>query len=125
MNVYEEGKKVSLLTILMNVFLCLFKVMAGIFGKSSAMIADGIHTLSDVITTIMVILGLKISSKKEDEEHPYGHEKFEPVYAKIISTLLLITGIFIAYEGVKVLLFWELQYSWNYCTYCSSSIYNS
>ncbi|KAJ51001.1 cation diffusion facilitator family transporter [Clostridium tetanomorphum] len=104
MNVYEEGKKVSLLTILMNVFLCLFKVMAGIFGKSSAMIADGIHTLSDVITTIMVILGLKISSKKEDEEHPYGHEKFEPVYAKIISTLLLITGIFIAYEGVKVLL---------------------
>ncbi|SQC01871.1 cobalt-zinc-cadmium resistance protein czcD [Clostridium tetanomorphum] len=65
MNVYEEGKKVSLLTILMNVFLCLFKVMAGIFGKSSAMIADGIHTLSDVITTIMVILGLKISSKKK------------------------------------------------------------
>ncbi|WP_027624071.1 cation diffusion facilitator family transporter [Clostridium lundense] len=103
MNIYEEGKKVSLITILINVILCLFKVIAGIVGKSSAMIADGIHTLSDVITTVMVIIGLKIANKKEDAEHPYGHERFEPVYAKIISSLLLITGIFIAYEGVKVL----------------------
>lgn len=103
MNIYEEGKRVSLITILINIILCLFKVIAGIIGKSSAMIADGIHTLSDVITTVMVIVGLKIANKKEDAEHPYGHERFEPVYAKVISSLLFITGIFIAYEGVKVL----------------------
>ncbi|BDR66626.1 cation diffusion facilitator transporter [Clostridium tetani] len=103
MNIYEEGKKVSLITILLNTILCVFKVVAGILGKSSAMIADGIHTLSDVITTFMVILGLKISNKEKDKEHPYGHEKFEPVFAKIISTLLLLTGIFIAYEGIKIL----------------------
>lgn len=105
MNDYEEGKKVSLLTILINTLLCLFKVIAGIIGQSSAMIADGIHTLSDVITTVMVIVGLKISSKKEDEEHPYGHERFEPVYAKLISSLLFLTGILIAYEGIKSLHF--------------------
>ncbi|WP_125152991.1 cation diffusion facilitator family transporter [Clostridium rectalis] len=103
MNEYKLGKKVSLITILLNLLLCIFKVIAGIFGKSSAMIADGIHTLSDVITTVMVIIGLKVSSKKEDECHPYGHEKFEPICAKIISALLFLTGIFIAYEGFKVL----------------------
>jgi len=75
--------------------------VSGILGCSTAMIADGIHTLSDIITTFMVILSLKISSKKEDAEHPYGHEKFEPIYGKIISTLLLLTGIFIAYKGIK------------------------
>ncbi|SDK81624.1 cation diffusion facilitator family transporter [Clostridium cochlearium] len=103
MDIYKEGKKISLITITLNILLCIFKVIAGIVGKSSAMIADGIHTLSDVITTVMVILGLKISNKKEDEDHPYGHEKFEPVFAKIISTLLFLTGIYIAYEGIKVL----------------------
>lgn len=101
MNLYEEGKRVSILTILLNIFLFIFKIVAGILGCSTAMIADGIHTLSDIITTFMVILGLKISSKKEDAEHPYGHEKFEPIYGKIISTLLLLTGIFIAYKGIK------------------------
>lgn len=101
MNLYEEGKRVSILTILLNVFLFIFKIVSGILGCSTAMIADGIHTLSDIITTFMVILSLKISSKKEDAEHPYGHEKFEPIYGKIISTLLLLTGIFIAYKGIK------------------------
>lgn len=101
MNLYEEGKRVSILTILLNIFLFIFKIVAGILGCSTAMIADGIHTLSDIITTFMVILGLKISSKEEDAEHPYGHEKFEPIYGKIISTLLLLTGIFIAYKGIK------------------------
>lgn len=103
MNIYEEGKKVSLITITLNIILCIFKVTAGILGRSSAMIADGMHTLSDVITTFMVILGLKISNKKEDKNHPYGHEKFEPIFAKLISTLLFLTGIFIAYEGIKIL----------------------
>lgn len=103
MNVYKEGKKVSLITILLNIILCIFKVVAGILGKSNAMIADGIHTLSDVITTFMVILGLKISNKEKDKEHPYGHEKFEPIFAKLVSTLLFLTGIFIAYEGLKIL----------------------
>lgn len=103
MNIYEECKKVSLITVTLNIILCIFKVTAGILGKSNAMIADGIHTLSDVITTFMVILGLKISNKKEDKNHPYGHERFEPIFAKLISTILFLTGIFIFYEGLKIL----------------------
>ena len=104
MNVYKEGKRVSLITILLNIILCIFKVVTGILGKSTAMIADGMHTLSDVITTFMVILGLKISNKDKDKEHPYGHERFEPIFAKLVSTLLFLTGIFIAYEGINILI---------------------
>ncbi|WP_337960978.1 cation diffusion facilitator family transporter [Caloramator sp. mosi_1] len=68
------------------------------------MVADGVHTLSDVLATFVVILGLKISSRKEDEGHPYGHEKFEPVFAKIISIILILTGALIGYEGAKNLI---------------------
>ncbi len=57
------------------------KVIAGVIGQSSAMLADGVHTLSDVLTTFVVLIGLKISSKEADLKHPYGHEKYELVFA--------------------------------------------
>lgn len=98
------GTKVSWITIVMNTFLCVFKIVAGIVGNSGAMFADGVHTLSDILATFVVILGLKISSRQEDDNHPYGHEKFEPVFAKIISIILIITGFLIGYEGVKKLI---------------------
>jgi len=104
----KEGIKTSWITIFVNLFLCLFKIIAGFIGKSSAMIADGVHTLSDILATFVVILGLRISSKEEDEKHPYGHEKFEPVFAKIISIILIITGFFIGYEGIKKLLLGDI-----------------
>lgn len=108
MNRNEVGTRVSLITIIINTFLCIFKIMAGILGKSGAMLADGVHTLSDILATFVVILGLKISSRNEDEHHPYGHEKFEPVFAKIISIILIITGVFIGYEGLKKLISGEI-----------------
>ncbi len=97
------GVKASWITILANVILSAIKIAAGIIGKSSAMLADGVHTLSDVLTTFVVLMGLKISSKEADEKHPYGHEKYEPVFAKLLSILLGITGLYIGYEGIKVL----------------------
>lgn len=100
---YKLGKKVSVYTIIVNVILSVFKIIAGFWGHSSAMIADGIHTFSDVMTTIMVILGLTIASKEADAEHPYGHEKFESAIAKLISILLFATGLYIGYEAIKVL----------------------
>ena len=100
---YGLAVKVSIVTIVANVILALFKIVAGIIGQSSAMLADGAHTLSDVLTTIVVLIGLKIASKEADEEHPYGHEKYESVFAKILSILLLLTGAFIGYESIKVL----------------------
>lgn len=100
---YKLGKKVLLVTIFLNVILALFKVLAGVLGHSSAMLADGVHTLSDVLTSIIVLIGLKISSKEADEEHPYGHEKYESVFAKVLSMLLLLTGIYIGYEAINIL----------------------
>ena len=103
MDDYKLGKKVSVYTIIVNVILSVLKIIAGFWGHSSAMIADGIHTASDVITTVMVILGLTIASKEADTEHPYGHEKFESAIAKLISILLFATGLYIGYEAIKVL----------------------
>lgn len=104
MDNYELGKKVSVQTIVVNVLLSAFKIIAGIFGHSSAMIADGIHTVSDVVTTVIVILGLSISSKEADSDHPYGHEKFESALAKLISILLFATGFYIGYGAIKNLI---------------------
>lgn len=101
---YELGLKTSLITIVVNIFLAIIKIAAGIIGKSSAIIADGFHTLSDVLSTFVVIAGLKISSKEADKEHQYGHEKYESVFAKILSVLLLLTGALIGFESFKILI---------------------
>lgn len=99
------GIKVSIVSILGNVFLSIFKFIAGLIGKSNAMISDSIHSLSDVLSTIVVMIGLKLSSKKEDEEHPYGHERMECVAAFILAMFLCITGFSIGWIGLKTILF--------------------
>ena len=101
---YKLGVNASLVTIIVNVLLAGFKIAAGIIGRSNAMIADGVHTLSDVLTTFIVLAGLKISSKEADEKHQYGHEKYESVFAKILSILLLLTGGLIGFESFKILI---------------------
>ena len=101
---YNLGIKISFITIIMNVILSIFKIIAGVVGKSNAMLADGVHTLSDVLTTIVVIFGLKVSSKEADKEHPYGHEKYEPIFAKLLSIMLFLTGLYIGYGSIKVLI---------------------
>ena len=106
---YKEGLKTLIITIIINVVLSAIKIIAGIVGRSSAMVADGVHTLSDVATTIVAIIGLKVSSKKADASHPYGHEKYEPIFAKIISILLALTGLFIGYKGIKILIGGNIQ----------------
>ena len=109
MNDYKLGKKVSIYTIILNILLSISKLIAGILGRSSAMIADSIHTIADVITTVIVILGLNISNKDADKDHPYGHEKFESALAKLISIILFATGAFIGYKALKGLI--QGQYS--------------
>lgn len=104
MDDYKLGLNTSLITIVINIFLAFIKISAGIIGKSSAIIADGFHSLSDVLSTFVVIAGLKISSKEADKEHQYGHEKYESVFAKILSVLLLLTGAFILFESFKILI---------------------
>ena len=97
----KEGLKVSLVTIIVNILLSFIKLIAGIFGKSSAMISDAVHSISDVISTFIVIVGLKISSKDSDTKHQYGHERYENVASILLSFLLFITGIIIGVDGIK------------------------
>lgn len=97
----NEGIKVSIITIVINFILFVFKLISGIVGHSNAMISDSIHSLSDVLTTIVVIFGLIISSKEADERHPYGHERIESAFAIILSFGLFVTGIFIGYIGIN------------------------
>lgn len=106
---YKLGIKVSIVTIIINIVLSIIKIFAGIVGRSNAMLADGVHTLSDVLTTFVVLLGLKVSSKEADDKHPYGHEKYEAVFAKLLSTMLLLTGIYIGYGSIKVLISGDIK----------------
>lgn len=84
--------------------LFLFKLTIGIIGHSKAMIADAVHTLSDILTTVLVIIGLKISTKAADENHPYGHEKFESLVVKLMSVLLAFSGLLIGYKSITNLI---------------------
>lgn len=98
---YLEGKKVTLVSILINTGLFFFKLFAGIVGHSVAIIADAIHSLSDLATDIAVIVGLKYSTKPQDEKHPYGHEKIETLVTLVLGFSLIAIGIKIGYDGIR------------------------
>ena len=94
-------KKISLVSIVGNIILSGFKLFAGIYGRSGAMISDSIHSMSDVITTFIAFLGVKISKKPADKEHPYGHDRLECVAALLLGAILLVTGIGIGKAGMQ------------------------
>ena len=96
--------KVSFVSIAANVILSVFKLFAGIIAHSGAMISDAVHSASDVFSTIVVIIGIKISSKKSDKEHPYGHERMECVAAIVLATILAVTGMGIGYSAMNKIL---------------------
>ena len=75
--IVKTAVKVSTVSIILNIILSLLKLVAGIFGKSMAMLSDAVHSLSDVFGSIIVIIGVKISKKKEDNDHQYGHDRME------------------------------------------------
>lgn len=88
-----RGERVCLHVLLINGFLTLIKFIAGIIGNSSVLVADAIHSLSDVLTTGGVLVALKLSKKPADWNHPYGHGKIESVAAKIVSIVLIGAGV--------------------------------
>lgn len=97
----KTAMHVSSISIIVNLLLSLFKLIAGIIARSDAMISDAVHSASDVLSTIVVIVGAKMSSKESDAEHPYGHERIECVSSIILSGVLLVTGIGIGIVGLK------------------------
>ncbi len=103
----EETKivqRLSLVSIIGNMALSGFKIIAGIAGHSGAMISDAIHSFSDVFTTFIAVLGVKLSKKPSDASHPYGHERLECVASLVLGVILLVTGLGIGTVGVKNIL---------------------
>lgn len=95
--------RVSMVSIIGNAVLSLLKLLAGLLAHSSAMISDAVHSASDVFSSIIVIIGVKISARASDKEHPYGHERYECVAATVLSILLVIVGIFIGHSAIEKL----------------------
>lgn len=100
----KVANKVSFVSIIGNIILSVMKLLAGIIAHSNAMISDAIHSASDVFSTFVVIIGIKLASKKPDKEHPYGHERMECVAAVILAVVLLITGLGIGMDALKDIL---------------------
>lgn len=100
----QIAMQVSANSIAVNLMLSIFKLIAGLLASSGAMISDAIHSASDVLSTIIVIIGVKISGKASDEDHPYGHDRFECVASIILAILLGVTGVGIGLTGVQKLI---------------------
>lgn len=97
------ANRVSVNTIIGNVILSVFKFIAGLVAHSSAMISDAVHSASDVFSTVVVIIGIKLSAKEADKEHPYGHEKLECVAAILLAVVLFITGLGIGADALQTI----------------------
>ncbi|MBO7138907.1 MAG: cation transporter [Bacteroidaceae bacterium] len=90
----------------MNALLLLFKFVAGIMGHSAAMVADAVHSLSDFVTDVIVLVFVHISGKPKDKSHDYGHGKYETLAMTIIGLALLVVAIGIVYEGLMKITAW-------------------
>ena len=99
--------RVSLVSVVWNLILSVFKLIAGVVAHSGAMISDAVHSASDVFSSIIVMIGVRISGKASDKDHPYGHERMECVAAIVLATVLAGTGIAIGYAAVKNLVHGE------------------
>ncbi len=95
--------RVSRNSIFVNLLLAIGKLAAGIFGNSAAMVSDAVHSASDVFSTVIVIVGVKLSGKESDANHPYGHERLECVAAILLAVILAATGLGIGYQGIEVI----------------------
>jgi cation diffusion facilitator family transporter len=98
----KAGRSVTLVGVMVNAFLILFKFFAGIFGQSQALIADAVHSVSDLFTDFVVLLGLRIGRKAPDERHHFGHARIETLASFIVGLTLMATAL---YLGIKA--------SWN------------
>lgn len=101
-NQFERvAMRVSAVTIIANLLLSAFKFLAGILAHSGAMVSDAVHSASDVFSTFIVMIGIRIAGKDSDKEHPYGHERMECVAALVLATILFVTGLGIGASAVK------------------------
>ena len=98
------ANKVSVITIILNLALSLFKFIIGFVGHSQALVSDAVHSASDVVSTIAVMFGVNMSAKKSDSSHPYGHERIESIFSIILAMMLFITGLGIGITAIKTII---------------------
>lgn len=98
-----QATKVSMVSIVGNIILALFKLLAGLIAHSAAMVSDAVHSASDVFSSIIVIIGVRVSAKEADDDHQYGHERLESVAAISLSVVLFVTGLFIGHSAIEKL----------------------
>jgi cation diffusion facilitator family transporter len=98
-----DSKTCTLIGLITNIALAIFKLLAGIFGFSYAMIADGIHSLSDCLATGVVYIGLRIGERPPDKSHPYGHSNAETIAAFLVALIILATGIFVGISAIQLI----------------------
>jgi cation diffusion facilitator family transporter len=97
----KEAEKVTLIGSAVDLFLGVTKIVVGFFANSAALIADGVHSLSDLATDFMVIAVLRISHQEPDEDHPWGHGRFETVGTTALGVVLILVGLGMAYELIS------------------------
>lgn len=100
---HDRGKEIRRITVvgaIVNIILTIFKIIAGALGRSAAMVADGIHSLSDLLSDIIVLVFTHISSKGKDKNHSFGHGKFETMATLIVSVILVAVGAKLMADGV-------------------------
>ncbi len=101
---YEQGKRISIISLVSNTFLALIKILIGFFANSKALIADGFHSVSDMASTIIVMISIRFSETPADKNHPYGHEKAEALGTNILAVILILTAVFLGRDAFLTLL---------------------
>src|SRR5699024_1707556 len=92
------------IVIIVNLLLTIIKGFAGIIANSRALIADAVHSACDIISSVVILFGIKITMKPTDQEHPYGHGKAEDIASIIVALLLILVGVEISISSLKI--FW-------------------
>lgn len=97
----KEIRRITIAGAVVNIVLTTLKIIAGILGRSAAMIADGVHSLSDLFSDVIVLIFTHISSKGKDRDHSFGHGKFETLATLIVSVMLVVVGADFMAKGVR------------------------
>ena len=101
---FREGQKVTIISLLFNIFLAAGKGVVGVLGRSQALTADAVDSVSDVIATLFVLISLRISGKPKDPEHPYGHYKAEPIAAGIVGLIITAAAIAVIVTAILTII---------------------
>lgn len=100
MDAATEAARISWQSMGVNGLLSAGKLVAGLVANSAAMVSDAIHSASDVLSTLMVLISLRLSNRKADEDHPYGHERMESIAAMLLGMMLAATGVGVGWSGI-------------------------